>query len=42
MMDKSKYPIILNLCFVLATADRKSLVRDVERHVEEAQELVSV
>jgi hypothetical protein len=32
----------VHLCFVLAIADKKSFVLDVERHVEEAQELVSV
>jgi hypothetical protein len=30
------------LSFVLAVADKKTLVLDVERHMEEAQELVSV
>jgi len=28
--------------FVFAVADKKTLVHDVERHMEEAQELVSV
>jgi hypothetical protein len=32
----------VQLCFVLAIADKKPLVLDVERHVDEAQELVSV
>jgi hypothetical protein len=32
----------MHLSFVLAVADKKTLVLDVERHMEEAQELVSV
>jgi hypothetical protein len=32
----------MRLPFVLAVADKTTLVVDVERHMEEAQELVSV